>query len=105
MSEHHERHEEWREQLISIKILEKLDCIERKVDQLMSQVTDFAAKVQAHFDSITAKIKSLDDKIQAFQNSPGTLSAADQAALDVIANESAALDTAADAPLPPAPSA
>ena len=105
MSEHHERHEEWREQLISIQILNKLEAIEGKVNQLMSQVTDFAAKVQANFDVLTAKIQALDTLIQNFQNSPGTLSATDQAALDKIAAESAALVTAADAPLPPAPSA
>ena len=67
----------------------------------MSAVTDFAAKVEANFASIKAGIQALDDKIVAFQNSPGTLSASDQAALDQIVTDSAALATAANAVVPP----
>ena len=79
----------------------------------MSQVSDFAAKVQTAFDKvnadldvITAGIAALDAAIVAFQNSPGTLSAADQAALDDIQAKSAALVAKADAvnvvpPVPP----
>ena len=58
-------------------------------------------------------VQNLDAQIQAFQNSPGTLSAADQARLDAITANSASLATAmkalaaaANAPVtatPPAP--
>ena len=80
----------------------------------MSVVTDFAAKVQASFDkvsadldSITAGIANLDALITAFQNSPGTLTPADQTALDGIQAASQALVAKADAvsvvpPVPPA---
>jgi hypothetical protein len=60
-------------------------------DQIMSAVSDFAAKVESNFATIKAGIQALDDKIVAFQNSPGTLSPADQAALDAIVADSADL--------------
>ena len=70
----------------------------------MSQVSDFATAVQSAFDkvnsdldTITTGIANLDALITAFQNSPGTLSAADQAALDGIQAASQALVTKADA--------
>ena len=60
-------------------------------ENLMSQVTDWAAKEQADLDAISttldgivAGVAALDVLITNFQNSPGTLSAADQAALDAI---------------------
>ena len=80
----------------------------------MSKVTDFAAAVQTAFDkvsadldTITAGIAALDAAIAAFQNSPGVLSPADQAALDDIQAKSQALVAKADAvnvtpPTPPA---
>lgn len=67
----------------------------------MSAVSDFAAKVNANFAQIQAGIASLDAQIQAFQNSPGTLSADDQAALDAISAQSATLAAAAQAPVTP----
>ena len=57
----------------------------------MSAVTDFAAKVESNFATIKAGIQALDDKINAFNNSPGVLSPADQAALDSIVSDSADL--------------
>ena len=80
----------------------------------MSQVSDFAtvvnasfAKVNTDLDAITAGIANLDAMITAFQNSPGVLSASDQAALDGIQTASQALVARADAvvvtpPVPPA---
>ena len=56
-------------------------------ENLMSQVTDWAAKEQADLDTL----------ITNFQNSPGTLSAEDQAALDAIQASSKALVTKATA--------
>ena len=57
----------------------------------MSAVSDFYAKVESNFATIKAGIQALDDKIVAFQNSPGTLSPEDQAALDQIVSDSADL--------------
>ena len=57
----------------------------------MSAVTDFAAKVESNFATIKAGIQALDDKINVFNNSPGVLSSADQAALDSIVSDSADL--------------
>ncbi len=87
--------------------------IEQKQDKLMSQITDFAATVQASFDAVSADLDKITDGITAldkliadFQNSPGTLNPADQAALDKIVASSAALKAKADAiditpPTPP----
>ena len=64
----------------------------------MSAVTDATAAEQgdldaisAVLDSITTGIAALDAQIIAFDNSPGTLSPADQAALTAIKTSSAAL--------------
>lgn len=92
------------------------DINKERFDKIMSVITDFTAKVQAVFDkvsgdldSISTDIKALNDKITALQNSPGTLSPADQAALDAIQTNAQALQAKADAavpaPLPPAPAA
>lgn len=72
---------------------------------IMSQISDFAATVNGNFASIKTGIQALDDKITAFQNSPGTLSPSDQAALDDIVATSATLAAAANAAVPPAPAA
>ena len=70
----------------------------------MSAITDWAAKEQADLTAISGKLQTiadgiakLDAMIAALQNSPGTLSASDQAALDQIEQQSAALVTAASA--------
>lgn len=90
-----------------------LQEINNKLDKIMSQISDFAAAVQTSFDkvntdldNITTGIAALDTLITNFQNSPGTLSAIDQAALDAIQKASQALVTKADAinvvaPTPP----
>ena len=57
----------------------------------MSAVTDFAAKVESNFATIKSGIQALDDKIVAFQNSPGVLTPEDQTALDSIVSDSADL--------------
>jgi hypothetical protein len=73
------------------------------VKTIMSAISDFAKKVNANFASIQSGIKALDDKITAFQNSPGTLSPEDQAALDDIVKTSGDLATAAQAAVPVVP--
>lgn len=81
---------------------------------IMSAITDWAAQEQADLtdikDTLTgvvSGIAALDKLITDFQNSPGTLSPADQAALDGIKAASGALVTQAHAinvtpPPPPA---
>lgn len=66
--------------------------------RIMSQITDFAAQEQIKLDAISATldgivtgIAALDALITQLQNSPGTLSKADQAALDAIQASSQAL--------------
>ena len=81
-------------------ILERIERLEKK----MSAITDFAAKVETNFAALKSAIQALDDKITASQTSPGPLSATDQAALDGIVADSAALVTqAAATPAVPAP--
>jgi hypothetical protein len=93
-------------------VFERIEGMERaileRLNQIMSAVTDFAAKVtpvlskvSADLDSIQTDITALNAQITAFNNSPGTLSATDQAALDAIATSAAALQTKADAVVPP----
>ena len=72
--------------------------LKRAVNIIMSAIQDWAVKEQADLDGISATldgivtgVKSLDDKITALQNSPGTLSADDQAALDAIQTASKAV--------------
>ena len=81
---------------------------------VMSKITDWAANMQvslaavsATLDSIVAGVAALDTLITNFQNSPGTLAPADQAALDGIQAASAALVTksAAISVAPPTPPA
>lgn len=86
------------------ELLKHLESIERKQDKIMSQITDWAAKEQADLtaisttlDSVVTGIAALDQAIQNLQNSPGTLSTSDQAALDAIEAQSSALVTKAQA--------
>jgi predicted metal-dependent enzyme (double-stranded beta helix superfamily) len=92
--------------------------IERE-KHLMSQITDWAAQEQADLtaisntlDTVVSGIAALDALITQFQNSPGTLSPSDQAALDGIQAASKALVTKSSAisvtppvPTPPVPPA
>ena len=105
------------------RVCEQLDRIEgrqieteRKVNQLMSQVTDWAAKEQADLtaisttlDGIVTGIAALDTLITNLQSGATGLSAADQAALDGIKAASDALVAKAQAisvaPPTPAPTA
>lgn len=64
----------------------------------MSAISDFSAAqteslnaISASLDGIVTGIAALDKLITALQNSPGSLSTADQAALDAIQNSSKAL--------------
>lgn len=81
-------------------------------NKLMAAIQDFATAVNAKFDKLSSDldavvtgIKALDDLIRQLQNSPGTISPADQALLDQIQARSGDLVTKADAidTTPPAP--
>jgi hypothetical protein len=72
--------------------------LQKMEERIMSQITDWAATEQASLDAISSTldgivtgIAALDALITQLQNSPGTLSAADQAALDAIQASSQAL--------------
>jgi hypothetical protein len=71
--------------------------------RIMSAITDYAAKqtafnteVKADFQKLSDGIDALNAKITAFNNSPGTLSVDDQAALDGLVTDGQALTTQAD---------
>ena len=101
------------------KHLQLLEQVDNKIDQMkqqesknMSQITDWAAQQQADLtnisttlDGVVAGIVTLDTLITNFQNSPGTLSAPDQAALDAVQAASKALVAKASAisVAPPSP--
>ena len=72
--------------------------VERKLQDIMSAISDFQTAVQASFDSvntnldavsadldvISTDIAALNALILQLQNSPGTITPADQASLDAI---------------------
>ncbi len=75
-----------------------LEKLEQKLETFMSKFTDWAdaedadiAGIKDLLNGIAAGIANLDSLISAFQNSPGTLSDADQARLDAIASATSAL--------------
>lgn len=82
----------------------------------MSKIGDFAALVNSHNDKIdaavaglTQDVQTLNDKITELQNSPGEITAEDQALLDGIQSRSQgivtkleALDALTPPPAPPA---
>jgi uncharacterized protein YaaN involved in tellurite resistance len=104
---------EWRE-LEEVKNL--LHHIKHKLEDIMSAISDFAAKQAAHndkidkaIDGLTADIQALKDLIATLQNSPDEISAEDQATLDALetkagqtADKLAALDDLTP-PTPPTP--
>lgn len=100
--------------------------VERKLDailialtnfrsEIMSSISDFAAAQTAFntdisndLDAIQTQIADLNTLITTLQNSPGTISAADQATLDQLQSSGTALAAKADAlsnKTPPAPPA
>lgn len=90
----------------------KLDRILKKLEDIMSAISDFATKMNEHntkvdaaVDGLTADIKTLNDKITELQNSAGTISPEDQAILDELEARGAAVSAklaALDALTPPA---
>jgi len=78
--------------------------LQRTKELIMSAITDWAATedadltgIQTALAAVVTGISALDAEITAFNNSPGTLSAADQAALTTLKAHSAALVTQAQA--------
>lgn len=111
---------EWFNRMMSrLPFVTKQDIeeLKKEIKVMASKIETWAAQEQADLtaikstlDGIATGIANLDAAITAFQNSPGTLSAADQAALDGIQSQvaalkaqSAAIKTDAPAPTPPAP--
>jgi len=97
------------------KLDQILDALQSLGDTLMSAISDFAAKqnafnteIGADLDAIVAAVKALNDQITTLQNSPGTITPADQATLDSLQAAGLALQTKADTtagktpPTPPA---
>ena len=109
----HQEKEVLRYMMSRLEVLPDKKDIER-LEQQMSKITDWAAQEQADLtaikstlDGITTGIANLDAKITALQNSPGTLSAEDQKALDdiqaaskAVVAQAAAIKTDAPAPAP-----
>jgi uncharacterized coiled-coil protein SlyX len=87
---------------IETSLLSLTATVTKGEEQTMSAISDWAAKESATLATIATGVQALDQKIQDLQNSNGTLSSADQALLDQIAAQSAALATAA-ATIPAAP--
>lgn len=91
--------------------------LQKTKEEIMSAISDFAAKVKAHQDKIdtavsglSGDVQALKDKITQLQNSAGQISPEDQALLDGIeakasdvAGKLAALDDLTPPPAPPAP--
>lgn len=85
--------------------------LEQKLDNIMSAISDFAAKVTAFNDrmdtaitDLQGDVKSLNDQITALQNSSGAITPEDQALLDgITARASSVADKldALDAQTPP----
>lgn len=100
----------------SVEVENLLNQLLEGQTKIMSAITDWATKEQADLTaiqgtltSIVSGIAALDAQITAFQNSPGTLSATDQAALnaiqsasDALVTQSAAISTTAPSATPPA---
>jgi hypothetical protein len=97
------------------KLDQILDALQSLGDTLMSAISDFAAKqsafnadVSADLDAIQTAIAALNATITQLQNSPGTVTPADQALIDKLVTDGAALATKADTlagktpPTPPA---
>jgi len=87
--------------------------IEKLEEKIMSKISEFAAKVNAHNDKmdtaiggLTDDVQDLKDLVQQLQNTQGEITAEDQALLDAIETRSgtiAAKLEALDALTPPPP--
>jgi peptidoglycan hydrolase CwlO-like protein len=97
------------------KLGEKVDHINQKQGQLMSAISDFAARqtafngrIDAAVTGLQGDVKFLQDKIDELQNSAGQITPEDQALLDDIDARADAVATkleALDALTPPTPPA
>jgi len=93
----------------------KLDALITIGRQIMSAISDFVTKQKAFnlrqdaaVANILGDLKTLNDKIEALQNSAGTITPEDQALLDEIEAHSDTITTnleALDAQTPPVPPA
>ena len=91
------------------KAKHQLRDIKARLGAMMSAVTDFHDKIVAAMRAIEADVDHIFDALTAIQNSPGTLSPADQASLDDALATAESLKAKADKdalpPVPPTPPA
>lgn len=83
---------------------EGLECFLRLGERIMSAISDFKVKQDAHnakvssdLDALVVSIQALNDLIAKLQNSPGTITPEDQALLDAADAAGQALSDKADA--------
>jgi len=86
------------------EILISVNQTKEGVEQIMSAISDFAAKVTAFFDrqdtaitDLQGDVKSLNDQIAALQNSTGAITPEDQALLDGITARASTVSDKLDA--------
>jgi len=94
-------------------LIRKLECVELKVEDIMSAIGDFAKKQNDFNDrmdkavsGLQNDVKLLNDTIAELQSTQGAITAEDQALLDQIESRSDAIATkleALDALTPPTP--
>lgn len=93
---------------LDLAIERKLDLMLRtlvhQMEKIMSAISDFATKMAAFFDrqdkavaDLQTEVKALTDEIASLQNSPGTISADDQASLDAIQARASGISDKLDA--------
>lgn len=83
----------------------QLGELSSQIGSLMSALSDYAAKVTAIFNDVSTQVDAIMAKLTAIQNSPGTISPDDQAALDAALALGTNLQTKVDTdalPTPPA---
>lgn len=98
---HHNKHGLAR----SLWLLLESNCqIDRKLNTIMSAISDFSTKLSAFFDrqdkaisDLQDDVKNLNDQIAALQNSSGTVTPEDQALLDQITARASAVSDKLDA--------
>lgn len=85
------------------KVLDHLTGLKTQGAHIMSQISDFAGRVQANVDKISTDIAAVAQLVQTLQTSAGTITPEDQATLDALEAKVATLTGAADNLVPPVP--
>jgi predicted Mrr-cat superfamily restriction endonuclease len=85
------------------KVLNHFSAQHAQGVQIMSQISDFAGRVQANVDKLTADIDAVAQLVQTLQTSAGQITPEDQATLDALEQKVATLTGNADKLVPPVP--